>query len=103
MGTSPESRSKSTAGLIPTQLKWLFIIDNDESSVKGLVALRQSFATRPIHPTAGMVIVEEKNQPLMQPLHNVSYCGTPHSVIGTTYIVRISAIQGAEHHLRLKP
>jgi len=67
MGTSPDTHFKSTARHIPAHLKCLFIIEDAESSVEGLLALVQTFATGPIHQTAGMVIVEERHQPPMQP------------------------------------
>jgi len=52
MGTSPNSHFKSTAGHSPAPLKCLFVIEDPESSVKGLLALVQTFATRPIRQTA---------------------------------------------------
>jgi hypothetical protein len=70
MGTNQDSHCKSTAGCIPTRLKCLLVVKDAESSVKGLLALVQTFATGPIRQTAGMVIVEERHQPQMQPLHN---------------------------------
>ena len=103
MGTSPDSHFKSTAGRIPARLKCLFVVEDAESSVKGLLALVQTFATGPIRQTAGMVIVEERHQPPMQPLHDGSYRRKPLFGVGTTYIVPISAIQGAVHLLPLTP
>ena len=99
MGTSLDSHFKSTAGRIPTRLKCLLVIEDAESSVKGLLALVQTFATGPICQTAGMVIVEERHQPPMQPLHDGSYRRKPLFGVGTTYIVTISTIQGAVHLL----
>jgi len=101
LGTSPDSHFKSTAGRIPALLKCLLVVKDAKSSVKGLLALVQTFATGLIHQTGGMVIVEERHQPPMQPWHNGSYCHKPVSAIGTTYIVLISTIQGAVHHLPL--
>jgi len=49
MGTSPESHIKLAAGHIPAQLKCLFVMEDAESSVEGLLALVQTFATGPIH------------------------------------------------------
>jgi hypothetical protein len=63
MGTSADSHRKSTVGLIPTQLKCLFVVEHAESSVKGLLAWVQMFATGPICQTDGMVIVQEVEQP----------------------------------------
>jgi hypothetical protein len=50
-----------------------------------------------------MVIVEERHQPLMETLHNGSYFHKPRFSSGTTFIVPISAIQGAVHLLLLTP
>jgi hypothetical protein len=103
MGTRPDSHVKSTAEPIPAQLKCLFVIEDDESSIKGLLAVVETFPTWPIYQTAAMVIVKERHQPLMQTLHNGSYCHNPHFSSGTTFIVPISAIQGAVHLLPLTP
>ena len=103
MGMSLDSHFKSTAGLIPAQSKCLFVVEDAESSVKGLLALVQTFATGLIRQTAGMVIIEEKYQPLMQPLHDRCSRRKPLFGVGTTYIVPISAIQGAVHLLPLTP
>jgi len=103
MGTSPDSHFKSTAGVIPVRLKCLFIFEDAESSLKGLLALVQTLATGPICQTTGMVIVEERHPPPMQHLHDGSYCLKPLFGVGTTYIVPISAIQGAVHILPLLP
>jgi len=103
IGRSPDSHFQSTAGLIPARLKCHFVVEDAESSVEELVALVQTFATGPIRQTAGMVIVEERHQPPMQPLHNGSYSCKPLFGVGTTYIVSISAIQGAVHLLPLMP
>jgi len=73
MGTTPDSDFKLTAGRIPAHLKCLFIVEDAELDLEGLLALVQTFATALIHQTAGMVIVAERNQPPMQPLHNRSY------------------------------
>jgi len=48
MGTSLESPFKSTAGCIPAWLKWHFVLEDAESSVKGLLALVLTFSTGPI-------------------------------------------------------
>jgi len=103
MGTSPDSHFKSTAGRIPPRLKCLFVVEDAESSVEGLLALVQTFATGQIRQTAGMVIVEEMHQPPMQPLNDESYHRKPLFGVGTTYIFLISAIQGAVHLLLLTP
>jgi len=101
MGTSPDSHFKSTAARIPARLKCLFVVEDAESSIKELLALVQTFATGPIRQTAGMVIVEERHQPPMQPLPNGCCRREPLFGVGTTYIVPISAIQGAVHLLPL--
>jgi len=103
MGTSPDSHFETTAGHIPPRLKCLFVVENAESRVKGLVALVQTFATGPIRQTAGMVIVEERHQPPMQPLHDGSYHRKPHFGVGITDILPIYAIQRAGHHLPRTP
>jgi len=103
MGTSPDSHLKSTADRIPARLKCLFGVVDAESSVQGLLALVQTFATEPIRQTAGMVIVEERHQPPLQPIHDGRYHRKPRFGVGTTYIVPISRIQGAVHLLLLTP
>ena len=100
---SPDSHLKSTAESIPTQLKCLFVVEDAESSVEGLLALFQTFATRLIRQPAGIVIVKERHQRQMQPSHDGSYRRKPLFGIGTTYIILISAIQGAVHLLPLTP
>jgi len=103
MWTSPDSHFKSTAGCIPVRLKFLFVIEDAELNVKGLLALVQTFATGPIHQTASMVIVKERHQSMMQSLHDGSHCHNPLCSIGTTYIVGRSAIHGAVHVHPLMP
>jgi len=103
MGTSAESHFKSTAGRISAQLKCLFVVEDAESSVKGLLVLVQTFATGPIRQTAGMVLVKEMHQPPIQPLHDGSYRRKPLFCVETTYIVSICAIQGAVHLVPLTP
>jgi hypothetical protein len=63
----------------------------------------EKLATGPLCQTAVMVIVEERHQPLMQPLHNSSNCPNPLVGIRTTHIVSISMIAGAVHCLLLTP
>jgi hypothetical protein len=103
IGTSLDSHFKSTAGGIPARLKCLFVVEDAESRVTGLLALVQTVETGPIGQTAGTVIFEESHQPLMQPLHDGSYCNKPLFGVGTTYIVPIRTIQGAVHLLLLTP
>jgi len=103
MGTSPDSHFKLTAGRIPARLKCLFIVDDAELCVKGLLAFLQPFATGPIRQTAGMVLVEERHQPPMQPSHDGRHRHKPRFGLGTTYIIPLSMIQGAVHLLRLTP
>jgi len=103
MGMSPDTHLEWTAGHIPTSLRCLFVVEDTESSIKGLLALVQTIATALIHQTAGMVIVKGRHQPLMQPLHNGSYSRKPLFGVRTTYIVPISAIQRAVHLLPLMP
>jgi len=103
MGRSPDSHFQSTAEGIPARLNCLFVIEDAESSMKGLLALVQTFATGPIRQIAVMVIVEERHRLLMQSLHNGSYPHKPLFGIRTTYIVPISAIQGAVHLVPLTP
>jgi hypothetical protein len=80
-----------------------FVIADAESSVKELLALVLMFATGPIWLTAGMVMVEGRHQPLIQPFHDESYHCLPLVLVGTKSIIRISAIQGAVHLLPLMP
>ena len=51
-------------------MKCLFVVKDAKSRVQGLCALVQTFATGPIRLTTGMMIVEERHQPPMQPLHD---------------------------------
>ena len=92
MGTSLDSHLKSTAVRIPTRLKCHFVVVDADSSVNGPLASVQMFATWPIRQTAGMVIVEEWNQPPMQSLHDGSCRRNPIFVVGTTFIIPLSAI-----------
>jgi hypothetical protein len=92
-----------TAGCVRTWLNCLFVIKHAEWSNTGLHTLVQTFSTGPIPQTAGMVIVEERHQPPMQPLHNRRYRGKPLFDIEPTYIVPLSAIKGAVHLLPLTP
>jgi hypothetical protein len=59
--TSLYSHYELNAGYIPTWVRCLFTVGNAESSVTGLPAFVQTFATGLILPTAGMVIVEKKH------------------------------------------
>ena len=93
----------STTGCIPTQSKSLFVIKDAISSVNGLLAFVPTSATGPVHQTAGMVIVEERHQPPMQPLDDQSYRCKTHFGFSTTYIIPTSEIQGAVHLLLLMP
>jgi len=99
MGRSPDSHFRSTAGRIPAWLKCLFVVRNAVWSHKRLLAFVQKFATGPIHQTAGNVMVKQRHQPLMQPLHNGSYHSKPLFGVGTTYITSLSVMQGAVHTL----
>jgi len=101
--TSPDCHFNSTAGHIRTLLKCLFVVTDAESSVNVLRALVQMFATGPICQTAGIVIIEERHQPPMQPFHNGSYRRKHLFGVGTTYIIPLSVIQAAIHLLPLKP
>jgi len=103
MVMSADSHSKSTAECIPAQLNCLFVIEDAQSSVKQLVALVRTFATGLIPQTAGMVIVEERHQPPIQPFNQGIYRPKPRFSVGTTYIVPISTIEGGVHHLLLTP
>jgi len=91
----------SNAGHIHGQLQCLFVLEDPESSVKGLLALVQTFPTAPISLTTSMMIGNERHQPLMKPLHDGSYSCNPLLGIGTTFIVPISANQGAVRPLPL--
>jgi len=62
-------------------------MDDAESIIQGLLALVQTFATGPMYQPAGMVIVNERHQPPMQPLHDGSYSHKPPLSVGTTHIV----------------
>jgi hypothetical protein len=94
MGMSMKCHFKSTAECIPALLKCHFIVRDAESSIEGLLALVQMFASRPICETACMVIVEERHQPPMQILHNLSFWRKPPLGIRTTYIITQSANYG---------
>jgi len=103
MGMSLDRHFKWTAGQIPGCVKCLFVVKDAESSIIGFVALVQLLATRRIHQTAGMIIVEERQHPPMQPLCDGSYHHKPLFSIGTPYILPKSAIQGSVHRLPLTP
>jgi hypothetical protein len=83
---------------IPVQLKCLFIIVYDESSVEGHLAFVQMVPQGRISQSTGIVIVEESHQPPMQPFHNASQCSEPLCPVGTTFIIPISMIQEPAHH-----
>ena len=72
-------------------------------ALKGFFPLVQTFATGPISETAGTVIAEERNPPLIQLLHDASYRCKYLFGVGTTYILLISVIPGAVHLLPLMP
>jgi len=103
MGTSQDSHCQWTVGCIPAWLNCLFVVEDAESSVHGLLALVQTFGTEPICQTASMLIVEERHQPPMQSLHEGSCSCKPVFGVGNTYIVPISVIQGAAHLPPLPP
>jgi len=103
MGTSLDSRFKSTAGCIPTWLKCLFVVEDVELSDTWLDALLQTFARWPICQTAGIVIVEGRDQPLLQPVPNGSHRHRPVFGVGTNFIVCISPIQCGIHPPTLTP
>ena len=97
MGPSPDSHFKSTAECIPTHLKCHFMVEDTESSVKGLRPLFWTFPTGPMYQTAGMLIVEKRNQPQTQPFNDRSYRRKPLFRIRTTYIIPMRAILEAVH------
>ena len=101
METGPDSHCSLTAGCIPAPVKCLCIIKDAESRIEELLAMVQTFATEPIHQTAGMVIVKERHLLLMQPLQDGSYLRTHLVSVHTTNIIPISATQGAVHCLPL--
>jgi len=105
MGTSPDSQYRSTAGLILASLKCHYIVEAAESIKEGLLAMVQTFATGPKHLNAGMVIIEQRDQPPMEPMHNGSYHRTPPVGVRMSQIIPISMIEGAVHHhpLTLQP
>jgi len=72
-------------------------------SFKGILTLVQTFNTGPIHQTAGMLIVHEMHQPLMQHWHHGSDHYKVLFGIGTTDIAPISGIEGGVHDLPLRP
>ena len=101
MGMSPNGHFKSTTGGITTWLKCLFVFKAAESSIYKLLALFKTFPTGAICQTAGMVIVEVRHQPPMQPFHDESYRFKPLFFVGTGYIISVSLIWGAVHLLPL--
>jgi len=103
MGRSPDSQFKFTAECIPTQLKCLFGVDDAEASITRLPTSVQTFGTAPIHRIAGMVIIDMRPRPSIQPLHDASYCRKSLFAVRTTYIFPMSTIQGAVHLLPLMP
>jgi len=103
MGTSLDSHFELTAGLSTSRLMCLFVVNDGESSVRGLLAVVLTFASGLIRQTAGVVMVDERHQPQMQRLHDGSYHCEPLFSVWTTHIVPIGAIQGAVPYLLLTP
>jgi len=95
MGTSPESHFQSTPGHISARFNRYFILESAEVIIQWLLDVVETFATGPTSQNAGIVIVEARHQPPIQPLYNESYHWMPHFDSGTTYIVPISVIQRA--------
>jgi hypothetical protein len=65
MVTSPDRDLKWTAELVPALLKFHSILEDPESTLKGLLALVQKIITVCIRQTARISIVKERHQPLM--------------------------------------
>jgi len=61
------------------------------------------FATGQICHTAGMVIVEERHQPPIQPLHLGNYSWKLLFCVCTTFVVHLSTVQQHVHLLLLMP
>jgi len=101
MGTSHDSYFNMTSDCNLAWLKYLFVVEDAESSVEGLLALVETFPTGPISETTRMVIIEETHQPPMQPLHDGGHLCKPLFGVWTIYIIPISANQGALHFLPL--
>jgi len=101
MGMSPDSRFKPTAWQKPRCLSWLLIVKDTELSIKRCLGLVQRCPKGPIRQTVGMVIVEERQQPLIQHAHDRNYHSKLYFGVGTTYIVSIRTIQLAVHFLPL--
>jgi hypothetical protein len=101
MGMGLDNHIVSMGRPYPTRLKCLFVIEDADLSVRGLIAFVQPLATRPILQTAGMVIVDERHQPQTQPFQDGSYCHTPLFSVGTTYIIPQSVLQGGVNVLPL--
>jgi len=103
MGTSLDSHIKWTAGCIPARLNYYLDVEDAESSIRGLLALVQPFATGPVLMTAGMVIVDVRHQSPMQLLQDGSHCRKPLFGVGILYIILISVIQEAVHFHPVTP
>lgn len=91
----------STAGHIPVQLNCHCIFEHAASNVTWLVALIETFALGSIYQSAGMVLVDERHQPPMQPLHDGSYHDIHLFAVRIIYFFSVSLIQGAVHLLPL--
>lgn len=92
MGTSWNSYFKSTSTCIPAQLKCLFIVVDTELTVKVLLFSVETFATGPIYQTAGMVMLQERLQPPIQPWRDGWYCCKPCFSVKISSIILISTI-----------
>jgi len=70
MGMSLDSPCNATAECSSAWFKCVFVVEDAESSIIGLIAMVQLFPTGPVHETIGMVVVEERHQSPMQPSHD---------------------------------
>jgi len=101
MGMSLDCHCKLTAGFILVELKCLFVIEDAQSWVKGLLALVPPFGTKLIHQPAGTLIVKEWHQPAMQSLQDGSNHHRPLTCGRTPDVVPIRVIWGVLHLLQL--
>lgn len=84
IGTSLDSLCNASAEYSSVRFRSLLVAEDAELSLIGLIAMVRLFATGPIHQTAGMVIVEEKHQSLMEPSHDENSDHKHRFSIGTT-------------------
>lgn len=86
MGTSPDWKFKLTTRGILTWWNQLLVVSDAELSIKGHLALIQTFALGMICATDSVDIAKERHPPVMQSLYRLLYYCKLHFGIGSTHI-----------------